>query len=173
MSANDFQVLKYAGETRLYRAEDWSTGGETSVILPGEPLKQAGTGTNFATVLATGDPEIGTDEFIGVAHKEGTHTSTADGWVEVTTVIPGKTVLRAKATTSTNVNTAAKLNELLGDWVSGDLTSVSGTNGAFTIDSNEGTDPNVHAFKIIGGDITKYTCDFLVHAMASEGGPNY
>ncbi|MFQ5976318.1 MAG: hypothetical protein ACE5J5_08400, partial [Candidatus Hydrothermarchaeales archaeon] len=160
MGANDYEVIKSPGENREYRAEDWDTGGETSVLLPGEPVKVGGTGNNFATVLATGDPEAGTDEFIGVVSRQGTHTSSADGVVEVTTCVPSMTVLRAAATTVGSVDTAAELNGILGDWVAGDVTAVAGTNGTFTIDEDEASDPNVHGFKIIAGNIDTGNLDF-------------
>lgn len=170
---NDVKVVLNAGGTRVCLAEDWTTGGETVSLKPGEVVKVGGTGTNFATIIATGDPEVATDELIGVVKKEGTHTSTADGEVEVITLIPVKTVLRAKATTSTNVDTQTELDGLKLDWVCFDLTGSSGTNGIITIDEDEATDPNVHGLQIIDGDINDYTLDVIVHAMACSAGPYY
>jgi len=161
MTLNDVKVVKYPGGTVLYEAEDRTTSSITATMKPGEPVKVAGTGTNFVQPLATGDPEVQTDEFVGIVRKESTETSTVDGKVEVTTLIPVKTVLRAKATTTTNVNTAAKLLALMNDWVTFDLTASTGTNGIFTIDSNEGKYKNSSIFERVIALISKIFSKYL------------
>ena len=165
----DLTMVKGLGSVRRYLAEDRTTSSVTATMKPGEPVKVAGTGTNFVAPLATGDPEVGTDEFVGIVFSESTETSSADGEVYVRTVIPVVSVIRGKATTSTNVDTEAELNGLIGDWVAFDVTASSGTNGIFTIDENEGTDPNVHGLKIVGGNFDKSTLDVIVHGGACEG----
>jgi hypothetical protein len=173
MTKNNYKVVRYPGPARTYLAEDRTTSSVTATMKVGEPVKVGGTGSNFVKPLATGDPEVGTDEFVGVVCRESDETSTLDGDVEVITCVPVRTVLRAKATTSTNVDTQTELDGLLNDWVCGDVTASSGTNGVFTIDEDEATDPNGHGFKIVDGDIIAYTLDVIVHAMAGEGAPNY
>ena len=81
MAVNDIKVVKGAGPTITWQAEDRTTSSQTVAYLPGEPLKKGGTGGNFALALATGDPEVGTDEFLGICRKASTETSTADGVV--------------------------------------------------------------------------------------------
>ena len=171
MVKNDIKVIKHPGPTRQYLAEDRTTSSVTATIKVGEPVKVAGTGTNFVQPVATGDPEITTDQLVGLAASESTETSTADGTVNVTTLLPTRTVLRGKATTSSNMDTQSELDGLKNDWVTFDVTASSGTNGIFTIDENEGTDPDVHGLKIIDGDISLYTLDVIVHSMAVEAGP--
>lgn len=173
MAAGDFLVINGGGPVRRYQAEDRTTSSITTNMLPGEPVKVGGTGTNFVIPLVTGDPEVGTDEFVGIVFSESTETSTADGEVYVRTIIPVKTLMRAKVTTTTNFNTAGEKAGILGDWVACDVTGAgtNGPTGVFTVDENEGTDPNVHGFKVVEGSITRFTVDFIAHAGASEGGP--
>jgi len=173
MSANDIEVLKHPGSTLKLYAEDRTTSGLPATMLPGEPVKVASSGANYVTLISTGDPEVGTDEFVGIVRKESTETASADGRVEVTTIVPGKTVLRGKATTSSNINTAAKLYGVMHDWVCFDAAWTSSARGSFTIDEDEGSDPDVHGLNIIDGDIIKGTLDVLVHTMAQMAGPYY
>lgn len=162
---NDIKIIKNPGEARRYNAEDRTTSSQTATMKPGEPVKGAGTGRNFVYLLADGDPEVGTDIFIGIVAEESTETSTADGTVLVHTLLPN-TMLRGKATTAANINTAAKLLALKGDYVAFDLAA-----GVFTIDEDEGDDPNVHGLCIIDGDIVKGTLDVIPQLNATEHAP--
>lgn len=161
----DIKIIKHPGPTRVYDVDDRTTSGAAASIKPGEPVKKGGSGDNFVILLATGDPEIGTDEFVGVARAESTETATVDGTVEVVTLIPNRTVLRAKVTTPANIDTAAELLGIKNDSVTFDL-----ANGIFTVDEDEGSDPNVHGLRIIGGDIVKGTVDFIVNVLATDAG---
>lgn len=171
MAANDYKVISGSGPIREFVAEDRTTSSVTSTMLVGEPVKLHSEGAQYVIPLATGDPECGSDEFIGVVAKNSTETATVDGVVLVWTCLPVKTILEAKATTTSNINTAAKLKAIVGDWVAGDVTAVSGTNGTFTIDEDEGSDEDVHGFRVLEGDIVRYTLRFSVHANASMAGP--
>ena len=173
MAITDVQVIKDPGPTVTFQAEDRTASSITVAMLPGEPVKVGGTGTNFVIPILTGDPEVGTDEMVGIVRKLSTESSTVDGTVEVITLRPGTTHLRAKATTVGNIDTDAKLLALLNDWVTFDVTGAgtNGPTGVFTIDENEGTDPNVHSLKIITGDIVRGTLDVLVHSSGSGAGP--
>lgn len=169
MAKADLKIIKGAGPTVSFPVDDRTTSSQTTNLLPGEPIKQ---GTNFVIALATGDPEVGTDEMVGIVRKTSTETSTVDGAVEAYTLIPGITTVRGKATTAANVDTQAKINALTGNWVALDLTG-TGTNGAtavFTIDEDEGDDPNVHGFKILRGNPVRGTLDCLVHVNATQSG---
>jgi len=169
MAENDVKVIKNGGEVREYRAEDQTTASyRSATIKAGEPVVVGGTGNNFAEIAGTGGPLVGTHEFIGISAAESDDTSSADGHVLVQTIKPAQTVLQGNANTSTNVNTQTKINALVNDWVTFDY---DGTN--FTIDEDEGSDPNVHSLKIVDGDPVKGTLDVLVHAMASEAAPYY
>jgi len=167
MSARDFTVIKHGGAVRVHDTDDRTTSSEDAAMLPGEPIKSntPASAGEFAIKLATGDPEVATDMMLGIAAKQSTETSSAEGEVEYISLIPNQTVLRAKAHTATNVNTAAKLLALKGHWVTCDLTS-----SAFTVNEDEATDPNVHGFQILGGDIVKGTLDFVVSSLATQAG---
>jgi hypothetical protein len=170
MTFNDIKVIKNPGTAYTFEASDRTTSSVTVSMKPGEPVKIHST-NEFVVPLETGDPEISTDQFVGIVRKESTESSTVDGKVEVITLVPMSTVLRGKATTSTNINTVAKILALKNDWVCFDLTASSGTNGIFTIDENEGDDPNNHGLMILDGDPVGYTLDVIVHANATIAAP--
>ena len=173
MAVNNVKIIKNGGPNFEFQAEDRTTSSITVAMQLGEPVKVGGTGTNFVLPLLTGDCEIGTDEFVGIVAEESTETSTVDGTVLVTQLIPGLTMLRAQATTVANINTVAKLLALRGDWISFDVTGAgtNGPTGVFTLDEDEATDPNVHCCKIMDGDITKGSLDVIVHANATQAAP--
>lgn len=159
--ALDVTIVKGLRPTESYRVEAGAAGS----ITPGKPVKKGGTGGNYVVLLATGDPEIGTDEMVGIAASTSTDTASADGTVDVYPV-DENTVMRCKVTTAANLDTDAELLAVTGDNVTFDLTSTT-----FTVDENEGDDPNVHGLRIIGGDIDAGTVDFKLHRNASAAAP--
>lgn len=163
-----FRFISDWGATITWQVDDRTTSS-LQIINPGEPLKIAAT-ADFATPLATGDPEVGTDEFIGLARKASTETSSADGVVEIITPVAGKTILRGLATTAANVDTASELNALRGNHVNADVTALTGTNGDFTIDEDETDDPNGNAFVILRGNTLKGTLDCLINVLTTVAG---
>lgn len=169
MAVNDIKVVKNPGATETFKVDDRTSSSQTTNLLPGEPVKLS---TNYVIALATGDPEIGTDEFVGIVRKQSTETSSADGTVEVYTCNTD-TRLRGQATTTTNIDTAAELLGIIGDFICIDVTGAgtNGPTGVFTFDENEGTDPNVHGFKVIDGNTTKGSLDVSVHMNASQAAP--
>ena len=161
MARNDVKIIKEDGGQYLtFDVQDRTSSSDTQLLV-GEPVKKSG---NYVIHLATGDPEIGTDEFVGIVVKDSTETSTADGKVEVFVPCASQSVLRCNATTPANIDTAAKLLGVKLDCVTFDLTSTT-----FTIDENEGDDPNVQGLQIIGGSIDGYL-DFVVQQNAGLGG---
>lgn len=169
MAKLDFKLVSGPGPVLISEVDDRTTSSQTVALQPGEPVKKAG---NFVIALATGDPEVGTDEFVGIVRKQSTETSSVDGKVEVYCTVPGQTILRAKMTTGANADTLAELLGLIGDWICADVTGAgtNGPTGVFTIDEDEGDDPNVHGFKVIRGNIARGTLDFIVHSMATQAG---
>ena len=160
MALNDVTIVESAGATVREYAQEANT-----TILAGEPVKLGGTGGNYVLRLADGDPETGTDRMVGISVSTGTATASANGVVRVLEVIPGKTVMRCKATTAANIDTAAKLLGVRYDSVCFDLTSTT-----FTVDEDEGDDPNVHGLMIRDGDIAAGTIDFMLNEGAAAGG---
>ncbi len=157
--------MKSPGDVRTYKVDDRTNSGMPSTLEPGEPVKRS---TYYATFLESDDPQVGTDEVLGVVAKESTETSTVDGEVEVVTLIPGQTVWRMNPLTSTNINTAAKLLAYLNNAVQGDWNSGYGT--YWYIDEDQTNDPNVNGFRIVGGDYEKLTLDAIVHINCTEAG---
>jgi len=159
--ALDLTVVRGEGTVETFRVEAGAVGS----ITPGKPVKVGGTGDNYVVLLATGDPEIGTDRMVGIARSTSTDTAAADGVVEVEMIVPNKTVIRGKATTPANIDTDAKLLALLNDTVTFTLTSTT-----FSINEDEGTDPNVHGLTIIDGNVANGTLDVQVADAAGLSG---
>jgi len=158
MAANDVKILGRLPNTRQYRVNDTTTSSDTQLLV-GEPVKVAG---NFATHVATAEPVI-TAPMLGIVAKASTETSTADGVVDVYVVEPGVTLLETKAHTPANIDSDAKLLGVLNDSVTYDLTT-----GTYTINEDEGTDPNVHGLQIVDGDIVEGTLSYVVKGYACE-----
>lgn len=156
MAKYDVEIVKTGGAHEV----TFLTAAATS-LYPGDPVKKNG---DYVTRVATGDPEIGTDEFIGVCLNASTDTASAAGEVRVMVFAPD-TVGRIKATTSGNVDTDAKINALKMHSVAFDVDSTT-----VTIDEDEADDPNVHGLYIIGGDKDKGTLDFIVNSGARAAG---
>ncbi len=163
-----FKWISGHGPTITWNVDDRNTSSVTAAMAPGEPLKISG---NFVIPLATGDPEAGTDEFVGLVRKTSTESATVDGVVEVVGSIPGLSIFRGFATTAANIDTAAELAVVINEWVACDLTALTGTNGDFTIDEDETSSAKIRGFKIVRGNTLKGTLDCLVHSAASQAGP--
>lgn len=160
----DIRIVDNGGATvptKTFKVE----AGAVASITPGKPVKIGGTGNNYVTLLATGDPEIGTDRMVGITASTSTDTASADGTVDVYMVKPGVTVMRCKATTTTNVDTDAEVLAILNDSVTFDLTSTT-----FTVDEDEGDDPDVHGLLITGVNKDTGEVDFMLKEGASLGG---
>ena len=168
MTQKLFQVVENPGSSVIARTEDRTTSSMTAAINPGEPLKTRTAQNSAATDLipvGDGDPEIATDDFIGISNSKSTEAAvTTEGKVEVI-CCENDTVIRGKATTSGNIDTQAEIDLLLFAWVTFDLTALTGTNGDFTVDEDETLDTNVNGLQIRRGDPVLGTLDVRVHAM--------
>lgn len=141
---NDLKLIKTHYGVEIFDVADRTTSSVATTVKPGEPVKRIlNTSTHSAQPLLTGDAEEAVDIFLGIAKEESTETSTVAGKVNVELVGPGS-VLQGRATTPANIDTAAEFLLLQNDTVCFDVTASSGTNGIFTIDEDEGDDPNVH-----------------------------
>lgn len=166
MAKGDVTIREWGGaQTRVWQVDDRTTSSASATIKAGEPVKRTAAGSPFVVALADGDPEVGTDVFVGIAMSESTETSTVDGEVEVLEPVPGKTVLEIKATTFANVDTQAEIDALVGDTVCFDL-----ANGVYTIDENEGDDDNVHSLLIVGGDAVRGVLYAVVKSAITPAG---
>lgn len=158
MAKRDIQVRHSQYGTREFDTEANVKLG----IEAGDAVKLTGTGTNFADLILDGDPEGGTDIFLGITKNAASNTAAANGKVLVELVGPGS-CLSGRMTTPANADTAAELLGIMGDYVCFDRSAATAA-GVLTIDEDEGTDPNVHGLFIVDGDITKGTLEVLVAA---------
>lgn len=165
-STRDVEIISGPSYVKEFDVQDRTSSSDT-VIYPGDPVKVNQSASNYVIHLATGEP-TNLAPMLGIAKSTSTETATADGVVEVSVVVPAHTVMRAKATTAGNIDTAAELLGVMNDSVAFDLTSTT-----YTIDENEGTDPNVHGLQIIDGDITAGTLDFVLKGYAHEYTSSY
>lgn len=162
----DITIVRGAtGDVIEYPVDDRTTSSQTETIKPGNPVCQ--DNANYVEIVANGDPVNTTGAFVGIAQNESTETSSAEGVVDVQLVIPMVTVLRGKATTPANIDTAAKLLGIISDAIAFDNTS-----NVITIDEDEGDDPNVHGLVVVGGSVTKGTVDVVVKPLATIFGNN-
>jgi len=163
MTSGDIEIVGGAAVTPVipFRVDDRTTSSAAATIKPGEPVKGL-SNTNFVLLCADGDPEQGTDAFVGIAHNESDETSSAEGLVDVEVAVPYVTRLRGKATTPANMDTDAELKAFLQNSITFDL-----VNGVFTFDEDETSDPNVHSFVIVDGDIRKGTLDVYVKPLGT------
>ena len=147
MARNDFKVID--GSAGVLRVREQILGaGQGAIINAGEPVKVGGTGENYGIVLADGDPQFATDIFLGIASRDGSASTTANGFVEVQALIPGVGRFRGSASTVTNVDTDAELLVVLFDQIGVDYSAQS-----FTLDENEGqSNKTTLGLQIIDGD---------------------
>ncbi|HEB13735.1 MAG TPA: hypothetical protein ENI13_02010 [candidate division CPR3 bacterium] len=170
MSINDLKIIKNPGYARQYGSEDWDTAGaeKSQAFVIGEPVKMGGTGTNFVILLVSGDPLNGTDvEFVGITSGADSSTSSADGFVSVTLILPMETVIRGKAQTASNVNTAAKILALRYDWVF--FERASNAESAITVDEDQGDSGlGANGIQILTGDPVAGTLDIIVSGRSTS-----
>src|SRR3990167_6306945 len=160
----DLKILneQLYGAIRL-RVEDRATSTHAEHIKPGEPVQKGNTGVvanatggNFAILLLTGDPEDGTDMLLGICKEESDETTTLDGHGVFYMVGLG-TRFVGRATTPANIDTVAKFEALVLDNVNLDgITAATASTDTtpYTIDENEGDDPNVHALQMLQASVT-------------------
>lgn len=138
----------------------YQTDAGSGVIEEGMLTKFTSNGSPYTTPLVTGDHTIGTDTAItGLVAKDSTHTSAADGTVELYLPLPG-IVYEGYASTAANVDTQAEIDLLCGDRVPIAISATT-TAGDWTIDE-DGGETQAQAFQIVGGDPTKKTIWFII-----------
>ena len=127
--------------------------------------KHIAEAANYVQHVGDGEP-TNAEPMLGIAMGDSTETSSADGTVDVMIPIPGYTIMRAKATTVGNIDTAAELLGVRGDSVTFDRTG--STSYSYKIDENEADDEDALGLFIVGGDIDAGTLDFMLKGYASE-----
>jgi len=130
MAINDFSIL-HTGTYEGLAPMPYLVQAAATTINSGELVKKA-LGSNYVTVLATGDITVGTDYVAGLSTSKSTQTASADGEVYVLPLIPGTTYL-ATPTTPANFDTQAEYNARVGRRVTFTLTG-----STYTIDDTDG-----------------------------------
>lgn len=157
MAKNDIQVVSVPGGMQPVRT--YAVAADTA-LKAGEPVKLiTGEGSNTVDLLATGDPEIGTDIMVGITATASTDTATVAGEVDVYVLVPGA-IYRCAAHTPTNLAAG-----ILYDTVTFDLTST-----VFTINENEGSDEDVHGLRIESYNTDTGDVDFSIKVNATKDG---
>lgn len=160
MAINDISV--YDEAIVLPGSKEFKVAAGATVINTGEPVaKQLGTSGTSVAALATSKPLVGTDYLAGIATSTSTNTSLAAGIVEVTPVSSPNVTFLCAAKTSTDVDSQAKYDALVGSRVTLDLTSTT-----YTVNT---TDSSGNGLVIEPLDITRFPgkIRFSVRAGAS------
>lgn len=163
----DVSIVGGVGITPVlpFRTDDRATSSATATVKAGEPVKQSNA--NFVILIADGDPVQASAGFVGIAENESTETSSVEGAVNVSVVVPYITRMRARVKTLASSDTDAELKGLLEDAVLFDLTA-----GVITVDAAGGDDPNVNGLVIVDGDIDKGYVDFIAKPLVTLFGQN-
>lgn len=168
----DLQVLnEHMFGTTTLRVEDRTSSTHDFTIKPGEPVEKGVSGAvaasgNFAVLSIVGSPADGTNLSLGICKEESNETATLDG-TGVFYLIGLGSRIRGKATTVGNIDTIAKLDALVLDNVTLDGIAAKGDSPVttpYTINEDEGDDPNVHGLQILTGDIVAGTLEVRVVA---------
>lgn len=142
---------------------EYQVAASSTLIYPGEPVKLSAAGAVDVIKLADNEPVIGTTtQVMGIAATTSTNTASAAGKVKVYVPLPG-VVYACKATTTSNIDTQAKLDALANDNVLFDLTSTT-----FTVDENAGN-AATSGIQIVGGDYNKGEVYFTIRPDACRG----
>jgi hypothetical protein len=141
----------------------------------GEPVYSTATLTNGVAssnewVLAAADfPVLGTHTFGGVALKGTlpfkTGTVVAQ-YLNCACPIPEAGIIRGKAETVANADTAAELLGLIGDVTLVDYNSTGGSDGGELYTIKETASADTSGFQIVDGNTTRGTLDVEVYATA-------
>lgn len=129
----DISVVGGSSVSPIYEfpVDDRTTSTQTETIKPGNPVQL--DNENYVEIIADGGPVYTTGLLVGIAQDQSTETSSAEGVVNVQVAVPFVTILRGKATTTANADSASDLLAIRNDSVCFDNTS-----NVITIDENEG-----------------------------------
>lgn len=158
MASGDIRIIDVGGHINV-PVRTFPTISGSTAINPGEPVEIAirskGGLDNYVIVVTDGRPSTGTAYFVGIAQSAGTHTASADGYVDVLLDLPG-VVYAAKAKTTTTFNTQKLVDNQTFYRIVLDLTSSTYTADVTTTAATAG-------FTIWGGDYSTYTVYFVAN----------
>ena len=159
MAKGDIKIVDCGGRSNSPVLKFRTKGGDTA-INAGEPVKIARASTVYVVPLADGDLLTDAPYFVGIAAANATHTTSADGYVDVYLDLPG-TVYRAKAKTAANADTQADIDDRMLYRVVIDLTS-----SKYTVDA-AASDLATNGLIIVGGSAATSEIDFIVAGQAT------
>lgn len=152
MSRNDLRIVDSGGRT-ANPVIRFRVPAASSAILAGEPVQIRTTISGdqtigFYPIVLSDAQAAGTFYFLGIASADGTHTASADGFVQVYLDIPG-TVYGAQPVTADAADTQEEIDTRQFYRLNINLAS-----SRFTVDSDT-TDAKAGAFVVVGGDAEK------------------
>lgn len=165
MAKGDIRIIDVAGRANVPVRTFPTRLGETA-IKAGEPVMVswlAGVQNPYVIVMTDATPVRSTDYFVGIAAAASSHTSSADGYVDVYLDLPG-TVYAAKAKSAATWNTQKLVDNQTFYRIVFDLTSSSYT-ADVAADANRG-------LLIVGGEYQTYTVYFVANDAATWRGLN-
>ena len=160
MAKADIRIFDTGGRVNVpVRTFPTALGG--TAINAGEPVmwNVAANKINAYVVPVTDAKPVRGDYFVGIAANAGTHTASANGYVDIYLDQPG-TIYALKAKTATTFDTLADVDANTGYRVVFDLTSSN-----YRADVADDLTTAAAGLQIVGGDHVSYT----VYVAALDG----
>ncbi len=160
MSKGDVRIYDVGGRSNVAVWKFLTKAGETA-INAGEPVmigQLASVFSAYPVVLTDGKPLVNADYFLGIAATTSSHTSSADGTVDIYLDFPGL-VYAAKAKTAAQFDTQAEVDSAIFYRIPFDLTT-----SKYTADLANSTTAGL---TVIGGDPATSTVFFVCQDKAS------
>jgi hypothetical protein len=145
MATNDIKLYKEGPFGAIGTLRLGVQAGSTA-INQGEPVMTT-LGATHVVVMTTNKPVVSTDYLVGIAMSAGTHTSTAEGTVDVMPLVPGQ-VWTISPKVAASWDTQAEYDALVGSRVLIDLTA-----GSYTILA---ADNSTYGCVIMPMDVSKH-----------------
>lgn len=149
-------MIAMPASTRDFKTDDRNTTsgkGIARTIKAGEPVAECEYYVVRIDSLVPGAQNTATDVLVGIAEKESTETTAADGVCAVTMLIPRVTVMRGVAHTTDSADSASEVLLLLNSSIvfNASYTVYDASNeGVITLDEDD-NDETAHGLKVIAG----------------------
>lgn len=159
MAKGDVKVIDPLGKIN-YPVWKFPTRAGTTAINAGEPVVTAVSADErvfYVVALADGQPLTTTDYLVGVSASASSHTTSADGFIDV--YLAENVVFGAKAKSTTQFDTQAEVNSAVNYRIPFDLTG-----STYTADL---ANADTAGLQVIGGDPDTQTVYFVTRDGAS------
>lgn len=162
---NDLSVHGLQGSLRVRQAAS-ATRVEAGEPMHSIPTYSSGVSNLDVYILAASDtPVIGTDKFGGVANKGSQPFSTGTvvaSEISLARPVPQVGILRGKAETAANIDTAAELLAILQNVVLIDYSATGASDGGELYTIKDVASADTSGLEIVDGNISKGTLDVIV-----------